>query len=495
MYLEDLFEMTIARLTNELPCKFRLIGDANTEITALCTDSRKEIPRGCLFFCISGLHSDAHDFAGSAVERGAAALVVERELNIEGCPQIVVENVRLAMSYLAAAYYGYPARSLKIIGITGTEGKTTTSFLLKSILEAAGKKVGLIGTVCTLIGDVESAAGKTTPDPVEFQQTLRLMADAKVDCVVMEVSAHALAMHRIAGVNLAAAGITNISLDHLDYFGNMDNYLNAKLGIIDMTDRLVVNVDDERVNEAIIKTGAKHTRIGIRERADDYARDIEFTEDGLSFLLCFHKRMRMPVRMRLTGIFNVYNALMAAALADMVQVDGDSIRKGLESVKSVPGRIELLDTHTPYRVILDYAHSPDALENVLETVRETAKGRVISLFGCGGGRDHTKRPVMGEISGRLADISVITSDNPRDEEPNSIIADIVSGIKPTGGEYIVIENRREAIRHALTIAKDSDVVLLAGKGHEVYQEINGVKHPFDEKVIVQELLDEIAGTN
>ncbi len=487
--------MTIARLIAELPCKFRLIGDANTEITALCTDSRKEIPHGCLFFCISGLHSDAHDFAGIAVERGAAALVVERELNIPNCPQIVVENVRLAMSYLAAAFYDYPARSLQIIGITGTKGKTTTSFLLKSILEAAGKKVGLIGTVCTLIGDVESASGKTTPDPVEFQQTLRLMADANVDCVVMEVSAHALAMHRIAGVKLAAAGITNLSLDHLDFFGTMENYLNAKLGIIDMTDKLVVNVDDERVNDAVVKTGAEFIRMGIRERADDYARDIEFTEIGLSFLLCFHKRMRMPVKMQLTGIFNVYNAMMAAALADMIGIDGESIRNGLESVKSVPGRIELLDTHTPYRVILDYAHSPDALENVLETVRETAKGRVISLFGCGGGRDHTKRPVMGEISGRLADISVITSDNPRDEEPNSIIADIVEGIKNTGGEYVVIENRREAIRHALTIAKESDVVLLAGKGHEVYQEINGVKHPFDEKIIVQELLDEIAGTN
>ena len=482
--------MRISELIKELPCEYRLVGSSEENVTSLCTDSRA-VTEECLFFCIPGMHADAHLFAPAAVEKGAKALVVERELAID-CPQILVKSVRFAMSYIAAAFYGNPAKRLKMVGVTGTKGKTTTSFLLKSILEKAGYKVGLIGTVCTLIGNVERAAGKTTPDPVEFQETLRDMADMGVEYVVMEVSAHALAMHRIAGIRFAAAGFTNLSQDHLDYFGTMEKYLEAKLDILDMSDAMAINTDDERVTEAVIKRGVPFTRVGIREPADDYAREIEFTESGLSFRLCFHKRFEAEVRMSMTGIFNVYNALLAAAISDLLGIPGEAIREGLEAVKSVPGRIELLDTHTPYRVILDYAHSPDALENILTTVRQTTKGRVICVFGCGGGRDHSKRPIMGDISGRLADFSVVTSDNPRDEEPMSIIASIEEGISQTGGEYTIIENRREAIRFALNAAKHGDVVVLAGKGHETYQEINGVKHPFDEKVIVQELLDEMA---
>lgn len=483
--------MRIQELLKDLPFVYRLIGDENREVQSLCTDSRKIEP-GCLFFCIPGMHFDAHEYAPEAVSRGAAALVVERELAVD-CPQILVENVRLAMSYLASAFYGNPSKSLKIIGITGTKGKTTTSFLLKAILEKGGHRVGLIGTVCTLIGETEYAAGKTTPDPVEFQQTLKRMEEAGLDFVVMEVSAHALAMHRVAGIRFAAAGFTNLSRDHLDYFGTMEEYLKAKLAILPMAERNTVNADDERVAEAVDAMKIPYTRIGIRERADVYAREIEFTESGLSFRLCFHNRAAAIVRMGMTGIFNVYNALMAASLADQVGVEINAIREGLETVRSVPGRIELLDTHTPYRVILDYAHAPDALENILTTVRETTKGRVIALFGCGGGRDHSKRPIMGEIGGRLADFTIITSDNPRDEEPMEIIDAIVEGIQPTGGEYVVIENRREAIRYALSMAKKNDCVVLAGKGHETYQEIRGEKHPFDEKVIVQELLEEMAG--
>lgn len=481
--------MKVNELVKNLPCEYRVIGNCEENVTSLCTDSRA-VKEGCLFFCIPGMHSDAHDFAPEALKKGAKALVVERELPL-ACAQILVKNVRLAMSYIAAAFYDNPAQKLKMVGITGTKGKTTTSFLLKSILEKAGHKVGLIGTVCTLIGNVERAAGKTTPDPVEFQETLSEMVKMGVEYVVMEVSAHALAMHRIAGVRFAAAGFTNLSQDHLDYFGTMEKYLEAKLDILDMSDAMAVNTDDERVANAVLKRGTRFTRVGIREPADNYAREIEFNENGLSFRLCFHKRFDTMVRMSMTGIFNVYNALMAASLADLVGIRGDAIREGLESVKSVPGRIELLETHTPYRVILDYAHSPDALENILTTVRQTTKGRVICVFGCGGGRDHSKRPIMGEISGRLSDFSVVTSDNPRDEEPMSIIAAIEEGISQTGGEYVVIENRREAIRYALSMAKLGDAVVLAGKGHETYQEINGVKHPFDEKVIVQELLDEM----
>ncbi|MBQ3080631.1 MAG: UDP-N-acetylmuramoyl-L-alanyl-D-glutamate--2,6-diaminopimelate ligase [Clostridia bacterium] len=483
--------MKIAGLMKDIPVNCRLIGDGETEINQLCTDSRKVTP-GCLFFCIPGMHMDAHDFAPEAVKKGAKALVVERELNV-ACPQILVENVRLAMSYISSRFFSDPSKEMKIIGITGTKGKTTTSFLLKSILEKAGHKVGLIGTVCTLIGDEEHESGKTTPDPVEFQEILRKMADAKCEYVVMEVSAHALAMHRVAGITFEAAGFLNLSLDHLDYFKTMENYLAAKLEIISLADKMIVNVDDERVRDAMEERKVKYTKIGIREKADQYTRNIEITENGLSFKLFFHKRAEMDIALQLTGIFNVYNAMMAASLADSCGIGAEAIEKGLASLKAVPGRIELLDTHTEYRVILDYAHSPDALENILKAVRQTTKGRLIALFGCGGGRDRLKRPVMGRIGGELADLSIITSDNPRNEDPNEIISQITEGIRETKGEYVIIENRREAIRHALTIAEKNDTVVLAGKGHETYQEIMGEKQPFDEKVIVQELLDEIMG--
>ncbi len=481
--------MILSNLVKDMPIGYRLIGDGNTEITALSMDSRQEIGKGTLFFCVSGLHMDAHNFAPDVVKRGASALIVERPLEID-CPQIVVENVRHAMSYIASAFHGNPSSKLKMLGITGTKGKTTTSFLLKSILEKAGYKVGLIGTVCTLIGDKQKDAGKTTPDPIEFQELLHEMVDEGVDYVVMEVSAHALHMHRIAGVMFEAAAFTNLSVDHLDYFKTMENYLEAKLLIKEQCRALFINCDDERVISRAQEKEIDFVRFGIRAQADVYAREIEFTENGLSFTLCYHKRKKAEINMNMTGIFNVYNALTAASIAEKIGIDVLAIKAGLEAVKAVPGRIELLDTKTPYRVILDYAHSPDALENILKAVRPTTKGRLICLFGCGGGRDQTKRPIMGEISGKLADLSIITSDNPRNEVPMTIIQSIVEGIEQTSGEYVVIENRREAIRYALSIANEADAIVLAGKGHETYQEINGVKYPFDEKVIVQELLEE-----
>lgn len=481
--------MLLDELLKRMPCAYELTSNDPVEITDLCTDSR-QICKGGLFFCISGLHSDGHDFAPQMIEHGAAALVVERRLEVS-VPQIIVQNVREAMSYIAAAFCGYPADRLKIIGITGTKGKTTTSFMLKSILEHSGHKTGLIGTVCILIGDKELEAGKTTPDPVEFQKTLRMMADEGAEYVVMEVSAHALDMHRISGIRFLAAGFTNLSQDHLDYFGTMENYLHAKMAIAAMTDSLSVNVDDETVTSALEAEDISFHRVGIREKALLYAKQIELTEAGVDFTLTFHNRASARVSLHMSGIFNVYNALMAASLADQSGVGIDEIRAGLESLTNVPGRVELLDTNTPYRVILDYAHSPDALENILSTLRQSTKKRLIALFGCGGGRDKLKRPIMGEIGGRLADFSIITSDNPRNEDPMEIIRSIEEGIRPVSENYIIIENRRAAIKYALETAQPGDTVVLAGKGHESYQEINGVKHPFDERVVVHELLEEI----
>ena len=483
--------MKLQALITRIPGRVELFGDGGVEIASLCTDSRKA-EAGALFFCTPGLRMDAHDFAPQAVAGGAVALVVERKLEID-CPQVLVEDVRTAVSYIAAEFYGRPADSLCLIGITGTKGKTTASFLVKSILEHAGLKTGLIGTVCSMVGEETMASQLTTPDPVDVQRLLRKMADAGVTHVVMEVSAHALAMHRLAGVKFAVAAFSNFSQDHLDYFGTMDKYFEAKMRFFreDMSERIVYNADDERVQEAMAALGRPALRVGIRESSDVYANDIEVGERGCSFLMTHHKRFRIAIQMKLAGIFNVYNSLLAAGICICLGIGFEAIRSGLEDVRAVPGRIELLETETPYRVILDYAHSPDSLENILQTVRETTKGRMIAVFGCGGDRDRGKRPVMGEIAGELADFCVLTSDNPRNEDPMEILAAIEEGVKPTGCDYIVIENRRQAIRYALEMAGAGDVVVLAGKGHETYQEIAGVKHPFDEKIVVAELLAEM----
>ena len=483
--------MKLNALIGKIPGKVQTIGDMDVEITSLCVDSRKAGP-GALFFCTPGLRVDAHDFAPQAVELGAVALVVQRELPLD-VPQVRVEDVRTALSYMAAEYFGNPAEKLMMLGITGTKGKTTTSFLVKSIMEAAGVKTGLIGTVCSMIGEETLPNRLTTPDPIETQTLLRRMVDAGMECVIMEVSAHALDMHRLAGMKFKVGAFSNFSQDHLDYFRDMDAYFAAKMKLMDpaICETIVYNVDDERVGAAIKRLDMQKLRIGIRESSDVYANDIEIGERGCSFLMTWHKHFRTTIDLHLAGIFNVYNALMAAGICICAGVGPESIRQGLENVTAVPGRIELLDTGTPYRVILDYAHSPDSLENVLNAVRQTARGRMIALFGCGGDRDKAKRPMMGEIGGKLADFCILTSDNPRNEDPMVILDAIEAGIKPTGCDYIVIENRREAIRYALTHAEPGDVVVLAGKGHETYQDIKGVKHPFDEKVVVRELLEEI----
>ena len=486
--------MKLKALIGRVPGRVETVGDVeNTEIQSLTIDSRRVAP-GTLFFCTPGLRLDAHRFAPQAVEKGAAALVVQRRLELD-VPQVIVEDVRVATSYIAAAFYGHPADEMMMLGITGTKGKTTTSFLLKSIMDAAGYKTGLIGTVGSMIGDETIPSRLTTPDPVEIQALLRRMADAGVKCVVMEVSAHATAMHRVTGIHFRVGSFSNFSQDHLDFFPTMDEYFEAKMKLFapEMCDEIVYNADDERVATAMRALGRRALRIGIREPADVYANDIEVGERGCSFLMTWHKQFRTSISLRLAGIFNVYNALLAAGMGICAGVGPEAIRRGLENVRAVPGRIELLDTGTPYRVILDYAHSPDALENILNAVRETTRGRLIALFGCGGARDHSKRPIMGEIAGRLADFCILTSDNPRNENPMDIIDAIEEGIKLTRCEYTVIENRREAIRFALQLAKKDDVVVLAGKGHETYQEIRGVKHPFDEKVIVAELLKEMNG--
>ncbi|MBR5546167.1 MAG: UDP-N-acetylmuramoyl-L-alanyl-D-glutamate--2,6-diaminopimelate ligase [Clostridia bacterium] len=485
--------MLLKELLAEVPGILGTRGNMEMEIGALVTDSRiKEPVNGGLFFCISGMHFDAHNYADQVAQFGCTALIVERFLE-SPLAQVKVENVRSAMAYIASAFYGHPSRQMRMIGVSGTKGKTTTSFLMKSVLEKAGMKTGLIGTTGNMIGEKHLPGNMTTPDPVELHRTLRQMADEDVQAVSMEVSAHAVDMHRLDGVVFEAACYTNLSQDHLDYFGTMERYFEAKKSFFmhGAVQNAALNADEETTDSIRADIKSPYLTFGISAKADVFARDIEISENGVSFQISLHGMETMPIAMHLTGMFNVYNALAAASMAMIMGIDKEAIREGLESVQNVPGRVEVLDTHTPYKVILDYAHSPDALENVLKTVRAFTRSRLIALVGCGGDRDKGKRPMMGEIVGRMADFSILTSDNPRTEDPMAILASVEEGMKRTDGEYVLIENRREAIRHALEMGCEGDVIILAGKGNETYQDIMGVKYPFDEKVVVQELLDEM----
>ena len=483
--------MKLWELMTELPYVTDTRGDMNTEIREITSSSRDKTDRG-LFFCIVGARFDAHDYAWEAVENGCTALVVEHYVDIN-VPQIRVNNGRAAMARVAEAFYGHPSRSMRMIGITGTKGKTTTTYLLKSICESAGLKCGIIGSTGTLVEDQHLDSKLTTPDPIDLQKTLRMMADEGVQVCCMEVSAHAIDMCRLDGMSFEVGCYTNLSQDHLDYFYTMDRYFETKKSFFTsgMARNAAVNADDETAGRLLPDLKQPHITYGICVDADVFARDIEITEEGVRFAVQLHGMNEIGIHMHMTGMFNVYNALAAASCALIMGIAPDKIREGLESVTRVPGRIEVLQTGTPYKVILDYSHSPDALENILKTVRQFTRKRVIALFGCGGDRDKGKRPMMGEIGGRLADYCILTSDNPRTENPMVILSAIEKGIKPTGGKYEVIENRREAIKQALRMAAEGDVIVLAGKGHETYQEIMGIKRPFDEKVIVSEILLEM----
>ncbi|MBE5801887.1 MAG: UDP-N-acetylmuramoyl-L-alanyl-D-glutamate--2,6-diaminopimelate ligase [Clostridiales bacterium] len=483
--------MLLKDLLVEVPGVVETRGNMLAEIENLVIDSREQVSNG-LFFCIPGARVDAHSFAPQAAQNGCVALIVQRFVDLD-LPQVRVESVRSAMAYIAAAFYGHPERELRLVGVCGTKGKTTTSFLVKAIMEKAGYCTGLIGTTGNMIGEKRIKSNLTTPDPIDLHRCLRQMVDEGVEVVCMEVSAHAVDMHRLDGLTFEAACYTNLSQDHLDYFGTMERYFETKKSFFmhGAVLNAALNEDDETSDSIINDIRIPYLTFGISSEADVFARDIEISEEGVSFSIQLRGVEEMPISMHLTGMFNVYNSLAAASLAMIMGVRNCDIKAGLESLRNVPGRVEMLDTQTPYKVILDYSHSPDALENILSTVRTFTRNRLIVLFGCGGDRDQGKRPVMGEIAGRLADFSILTSDNPRTEDPNEILLAIEQGTKQSGGEYVIIENRREAIRYALEMGQDGDVIILAGKGHETYQDIMGVKRPFDEKVVVSELLTEI----
>lgn len=462
-----------------------LLGN-DTEVNALQYNSRK-VGEGDVFFCVVGTFADGHIYAEQAVASGARVLVVERELPLN-VTQVLVKNTRIAMAEMAAAYYGYPTEGLEIAGITGTSGKTSTTYMLKAIAEAAGKKVGLIGTIRNLIGDTAVDSDRTTPESVDLQALFHRMREERVDLVVMEVSSHSLDQHRVHGVHFNVGVFTNLSQDHLDYHKNFESYLDAKKLLFLQSKHAIVNADDSHSATMLEGLSIPGSSFGITERADVSASEIDITTRGVQFDMATRigkARINIPT----PGLFSVYNAMGASAAAIELGFTLDTIKRGLERMGVVSGRLEPLESGgRDFTVFLDYAHKPDALENVLKTVRGFAKGRIVTLFGCGGDRDKAKRPLMGEVAGRYSDFIVLTSDNPRSEEPLSIIAAIEDGVKKTGAEYVIIENRYAAIEYALHNAHKDDVIILAGKGHESYQEINGGKHHFDEKEIVAEIL-------
>lgn len=464
---------------------------ADTEITGIAYDSRK-IVKGNVFVCIKGYETDGHRFAKSAEKNGAAVIVAESKIDVS-VPVIYVKNSRKVIAELSCRFYGDPSKKLSLIGITGTNGKTTITYLVKSILESAGRRVGIIGTNQNIIGDkvlLTKSTTPTTPNALELQQLFTEMVYNGAEYVVMEVSSHALELDRVYGCTFDVGVFTNLTQDHLDFHKTMENYLNAKAKLFKISKKGVVNYDDDGGKEIYSRGECPDIlRVGINSECDLKAENINISSRGADFELIY-KGVRYPAHIQIPGKFSVYNAICAAGAAIQAGVDIEDVISGLAKAPGVVGRVEVVPTNTDYTVIIDYAHTPDGLENIINCVKGFAEGRTITLFGCGGDRDNSKRAVMGEIAGRLSDYSIITSDNPRTEDPELIVREIEEGMKKTDGEYTVITDRREAIGYALDFAKKGDVIILAGKGQETYQIIGKDKHDFDERIEVYRHLKE-----
>lgn len=444
--------MTLSELLKDVNIK-KIDGGGSMKISGIACDSRKVKP-GNVFVCITGYETDGHKYAKSAVENGAVAVVAEHDLPTVDVPCVIVDNTRKAMSEMAATFYDYPYKKFKLIGITGTNGKTTTTYLIKSILEHLGKKVGLIGTNQNMIGDMIMETSRTTPDSLELMQLFDMIASHNVDYVVMEVSSHALALDRVTACTFDVGAFTNITQDHLDFHKTMEEYLAAKSILFNICNTGVVNKDDAR-SEYLIENARCRNMItyGINQDCDLKASNIILNEDGVKFDINYGG-MEEHVDLPIPGEFSVYNALTAIGCCMAENIPLDLAVDGLHSAKGVKGRIEIVRTPgTNYTVIIDYAHTPDGLLNVINAIRGFAKGRIVTLFGCGGDRDASKRPIMGKIAGELSDFCIVTSDNPRTEDPEKIIKQVVEGVKQTDCDYEVITNRFSAIEYALDHAE------------------------------------------
>ena len=468
----------------------KITADVNTEITSVVYDSRKA-EKGCLFVAVTGFVTDGNRYIPMALEKGAAAVVTAVEPT-EDIPYILVPSDRLALALIGANFYGRPADAMTLIGVTGTNGKTSSTLLLKHVLEQTrGAKVGLIGTMDNMIGSRAIPAERTTPESLDLQALFAKMRDEGCSHVIMEVSSHAIALERVGGIRFNVAAFTNLTEDHLDFHKTMENYCDAKAELFARSEKCVANRDDAwfdrmcaRADKAVLSTAVSGT-------ADLQAKNLELLSDGITFTASYCGA-ETEVKLPIPGKFTVYNALTVLGCALQLGITLDEAAHALKTAKGVKGRVEVVPTPgKPYTVLIDYAHTPDGLENVLSSVKGFCKGRLIAVFGCGGDRDPIKRPIMGKIGVELADIAVITSDNPRTEAPMAIIEDILKGVPAQSENYKVIENRPQAIRYAMDIGQKNDIIVLAGKGHETYQEIHGVKHHLDEREVVAAYLEEM----
>ena len=473
-------------------------GDLNIEIEGIEKNS-KEVKQGYLFIAIKGFAVDGHSFIEDAINQGATAVMIQEGCDLksfkipEKITVIMAKDTREALAITSSNFYGNPSSKFKLIGVTGTKGKTTTTFMIKEILEKAGKKVGLIGTIATYInGKKVKDSDRTTPESLELQKIFSKMVETGVEVVVMEVSSQSLKLHRVDGCEFDIVLFTNFSEDHIspNEHPDMEDYFNSKLKLFKMCKTGIVNTDDLH--------GAKIPRLfpdnnittyGIDNYANVLAKDITITNSYVDFKVKITDRNER-VKTCIPGRFSVYNSLAAICVAQKFGVPSEKVKEALLEVR-VPGRSELVDNKLEIPIMIDYAHSPESLQNILEAVKSYTRGKVICVFGCGGDRDSGKRPIMGEISGRIADYTFITSDNPRTEDPQKIVDQIEEGIKKTKGKYSVVVDRTEAIRQAIKMATKRDIIVLAGKGHEPYQEINGVKYPFDERIIVKNIIEEL----
>ncbi len=486
MKLRDLLE----RLEYEV-----VQGDDGIEISTLINDSRK-VEQGSAFVCISGAVVDGHQFIADVAKKGAAAVIVEREVEApETMTVIRVADTRYALALMSAAYFGYPAEKLKVIGITGTKGKTTTTYMIKSILDSVGHKVGLIGTIEAIIGEKHIPAANTTPESYTIHKYFAEMVEAGCDCVVMEVSSQGLMLHRTAGIPFELGIFTNLGKDHIgpNEHKDFEDYKRCK-GLLFKQCRVgIANVDDPYFEDVFSGATCSVETYGFSEKADLRATDTRLVSRPGYLGVAYHVtgKMEFDVEIDIPGTFSVYNSLTAIAVCRHFNVPVDHIQKALKEAK-VKGRIEMIKVSDEFTLMIDYAHNAMSLESLLTTLKEYHPARLVCLFGCGGNRSKDRRYEMGEVSGRLADLTIITSDNPRFEEPQAIIDDIKTGIEKTDGKYVEICDRKEAIKYAIGHGQPGDVIVLAGKGHEDYQEIKGVKYPMDERVLIAEVLEELA---
>ena len=485
--------MKLTKLLERLEYKV-VRGSDQIEVTELINDSRK-VSEGSVFVCISGAVSDGHSYVAEVAEKGAAAVVVEKDVEApEGLTVIRVEDTRYALALMSASYFDYPAEKLKVIGITGTKGKTTTTYMVKSILEEVGHKVGLIGTIEALIGDRAIPASNTTPESYTIQNYFAQMVEAGCDSVVMEVSSQGLMLHRTAGIPCEIGIFTNLGEDHIgpNEHKDFEDYKRCK-GLLFKQCRIGIgNMDDQWFADVFRGATCRVETFGFSEKADLRAVDVEHISRPGYLGVKYHVTglMDFDVEIDIPGEFSVYNSLTAIAVCRHFDVPVEKIQKALKVAK-VKGRIEMVKVSDEFTLMIDYAHNAMSLESLLRTLRDYEPGRIVMVFGCGGNRSRTRRYEMGEVSGKLSDFTIITSDNPRFEEPQAIIDDIITGIKKTDGKYIDICDRKEAIRYAIRHGQPGDVIILAGKGHETYQEIRGVKYDMDDRVLIREVLEEM----